>query len=159
AGEPVEKLLELLKEPEDRVRYRARIELTAHPSDRVVAAAKKWIAGLDKSSGDYEHHLLEGLWLHQSHNKVDADLPKRLLGAKDFRARAAATRVLGYWRDRVPGSLEMMKKLAADAHPRVRLEAVRAASFFTVPEAVEVVLISQEKPTDKYLDYTRSETM
>ncbi len=28
AGEPIEKLLDLLKEPEDRVRYRARIELS-----------------------------------------------------------------------------------------------------------------------------------
>ena len=46
--------------------------------------------------------------------------------------------MLCYWRDRVPDALELLKKLAADAHPRVRLEAVRAASFFTVPEAVEV---------------------
>ena len=77
----------------------------------------------------------------------------------DFHARAAATRVLCYWRDRVPDALDLLKKLAADPHPRVRLEAVRAASFFTVPEAVEVALISAEQPTDEYLDYTRGETM
>ena len=63
---------------------------------------------------------------------------KRVLGSPDFRARAAATRVLCYWRDRVPDALDLLKTLAADEHPRVRLEAVRAASFFTVPEAVEV---------------------
>ena len=39
------------------------------------------------------------------------------------------------------------KKLAADPQPRVRLEAVRAASFFTVPEAVEVALIAADQPT------------
>src|SRR5262249_52347020 len=44
-------------------------------------------------------------------------------------------------------------------HPRVRLEAVRAASFFNVPEAVEVPLISNERPTDQYLDFVRGETM
>ena len=43
--------------------------------------------------------------------------------------------MLCYWRDRVPDALERLKKLAADPYPRVRLEAVRAASFFTVPEA------------------------
>ena len=65
---------------------------------------------------------------------------KRVLASPDFHARAAATRVLCYWRDRVPDALELLKKLAADPYPRVRLEAVRAASFFTVPEAVEVAV-------------------
>ncbi|MEJ7640294.1 MAG: c-type cytochrome, partial [Singulisphaera sp.] len=40
-----------------------------------------------------------------------------------------------------------------------RLEAVRAASFFTDSEAVEVALISSESPSDYYLDYTRGETL
>ncbi len=159
AGEPAERLLELLKEPEDRVRYRARIELAARPTEQVVAAAKRWLAGLNPSAGDYEHLLLEELWLHQSHNVVNADLLKRVLGAKDHRARAAATRVLCHWRDRVPEALDLLRKLAADGHPRVRLEAVRAASFFTRPEAVEVVLAAVEKPTDRYLDFVRQETM
>src|SRR5205807_8927761 len=34
AGEPIEKLLNALKEPEDRVRYRARIELSGRDSDQ-----------------------------------------------------------------------------------------------------------------------------
>src|SRR5207302_4253940 len=42
---------------------------------------------------------------------------------------------------------------------RVRLEAVRAASFFNVPEALEVALISTDHPSDESLDYTRGETM
>ena len=40
AGEPVAKLLDVLKEPEDRVRYRARIELGGRTSDEVVAAVR-----------------------------------------------------------------------------------------------------------------------
>ena len=100
--------------------------------------ARSGSAALDKNDPDYEHHLLEALWLHQYHNVVNVDLLKQMLDSPDFRARAAATRVLCYWRDRVPDALELLKKLAADPHPRVRLEAVRAASFFTVPEAVEV---------------------
>ena len=78
--------------------------------------------------------------LHQNHNVVDEGLLRDVLRSPDFRARAAATRVLCYWRDRVPEALELLKKQAADEHPRVRLEAVRAASFFTAPEAIEVAL-------------------
>src|SRR5256714_2765786 len=38
AGAPIEKLLDLLKEPEDRVRYRARIELGGRDTEQVIAA-------------------------------------------------------------------------------------------------------------------------
>jgi putative heme-binding domain-containing protein len=159
AGEPIEKLLELLKEPEDRVRYRARIELGGRDSDQVIAAVDKWAYGLDKKDPQYEHNRLEALWQHQYHNVVDVDLLKSVFASPDFHARAAATRVLCYWRDRVPDALDLLRKLAADEQPRVRLEAVRAASFFTAPEAIEVALISEDRPTDKYLDYTRGETV
>src|SRR5262249_56608300 len=77
----------------------------------------------------------------------------------DFRARAAATRVLCYWRDRVADPLDLLKRQAADPHPRVRLEAVRAASFFAVPEAVEVPFVASQQSSDIYLDYVRGETM
>jgi putative heme-binding domain-containing protein len=159
AGEPIEKLLDLLKQPEDRVRYRARIELGGRDSNQVIAAAQKWVAGLDKQDPQYEHHLLEVLWLHQAHNMINPELLQRMLGSPEFRARAAATRVLCYWRDRIPDTLEQLKKLAADPHPRVRIEAVRAASFFPAPEAIEVALISRDHPTDIYLDFVRGETM
>src|SRR5207244_963581 len=46
----------------------------------------------------------------------------------------------------------------ADDAPAGRLEAVRAASFFAVPEAIEVVLVSESKPADPYLNFLRSET-
>ena len=159
AGEPVEKLLDLLKSPEDRVRYRARIELASRKTEDVLPAVMKWMMTLDTKSADYEHHRLEALWLHQSHNTVNLDLLQQVLHSPDFRARAAATRVLCYWRERVPEALALLKKQAADAHPRVRLEAIRAASFFSAPEAVEIVLIAGEHPSDQYLDFVRGETM
>ena len=159
AAAPVPKLLDLLKEPEDRVRYRAKAELSARDTKEVVAALGTWVAGLDKADPNYDHQLTEALWVHQYHNDVDVDLLRRVLKSPDSRARAAATRVLCYWRDRVPDALGLLKALAADPYPRVRLEAVRAASFFDAPEAVEVPLISAEHPTDPYLDFTRGETM
>src|SRR5205085_1112963 len=56
-------------------------------------------------------------------------------------------------------ALELLKKLAADPQPRIRLEAMRAASFFTVPEAIEVTLIASERPTDPYLEFVKGETL
>src|SRR2546427_65327 len=102
---------------------------------------------------------MEALWLHQSHNVVDEALLKRMLRSPDFHARAAATRVLCYWRDRVPDALDLLRRLAADPAPRVRLEAVRAASFFTAPEAVEGGLISADQPTDEDPGYVRTGAM
>src|SRR5207237_831886 len=59
AGEPIEKLLDLLKEPEDRVRYRTRIELAARDTAAVIPAAQKWAAALDKNDPQHEHHMAE----------------------------------------------------------------------------------------------------
>ncbi|MBY0513965.1 MAG: discoidin domain-containing protein, partial [Gemmataceae bacterium] len=159
AGEPVPALLELLKHPEDRVRYRAKLELSGRNTDEVMLALKNWVKTLDAKDPDHEHHLLEALWLRQHHNVVDVAALDRLLKSPDFRARAAAVRVLCYQRDRIPEALDLLKVAAADDSPRVRLVAVWAASFFTVPEAAEVVFIAQDKPTDLYLTHLIGETM
>jgi putative heme-binding domain-containing protein len=159
AGQPISKLLDLLKEPEDRVRDRVRIELSARESGEVITVTRQWLERLDSKDPEYEHHILEGLWVHQQHNQINVPLLKRVLASKDHRARAAATRVLCYWADRIPDSLEMLKQLAADSHPRVRLEAVWAASFFQVPEAVEIPAIAADYPMDYYLEYVKRETL
>ena len=68
--------------------------------------------------------------------------------------------MLCYWRDRVSDALALLKKLAADEHPRVRLEAVRAASFFDVPEAVEVVADRRfDSRATSTIDFVRGETL
>ena len=159
AGEPIPKLLELLREPEDRVRDRTRIELGGRDTKQVMAALDVWMKGLDSKTPNYEHDLLEALWLHQAHNVLDEALLRRTLRSSDFHARAAATRVLCYWRDRVPDALALLKVQAADDHPRVRLEAVRACSFFTTAQAAEVALEILNHPMDSYLQYTLDETM
>lgn len=158
-GQPIPALLDLLKEPEDGVRELAKIELGKRDSKQVVAATKKWAAGLDKSDRNYEHHLLEALWVHQWQNVVNVDLLKRMLKSPDHRARAQAARVLCYWRDRVPDSLALIKTAAEDPHPRVRLEAVRAASFYAEPAAADAALAALKQPTDYYIDYTLKETL
>ena len=163
-GQPVEALVAALATPEDDVRTRAKIELGKHDSAKVLAAVAKWTAALDKSDKEYEHHMTEALWVHQWHNVVNVDLLKRNLRSADHHARAAATRVLCYWRDRVPAPLDLLKVQVGDEHPRVRLEAVRALSFFNTSKAAEIALevLDKEKDPKKpdyYIKYCLDETM
>ncbi|NOS69676.1 MAG: azurin [Verrucomicrobia bacterium] len=163
-GQSVEKLLDLLKEPENDVRTRAKTELGKHDSTKVIAAVKKWSANLDPKDKDYEHHMTEALWVHQWHNVVDEELLKRMLRSPDYHARAAATRVLCYWRDRVKDPLALLEVQVKDENPRVRLEAVRACSFFTTAKAAEIALAALDKEADPnkpdyYIKYCLDETM
>jgi glucose/arabinose dehydrogenase/lysophospholipase L1-like esterase len=158
-GQPIPQLLDLLKSPEDRVRYRAKIELSARETRDVMTALDAWIAGLDTKDPRHEHHMMEALWVRQWHNRIDEKLLARMLSSTEPWARAAATRVLCYWRDRVANPLARLRTLVNDPHPAVRLEAVRAASFFTTREAAEVALDSLNHPQDRFLEYTLDQTM
>lgn len=161
AGQPVEKLLDLLKDKDDRVRSRTRIELSGRESKEVIAAVTKWLELLDKTDPAYQHHLMEGLWLHQSHNVVNESLLKAMLRSPDFHARAAATKVLCYWRDRITEPLELLRAQVNDESPRVRLEAVRTLSFFSGKDAAkasEVAVESLLHEQDPYLKHTLDET-
>ena len=159
AGQPIPALLKLLERPENQIRNLAKIELDRHDTAKVIAAAKVWLAALDSTTPDYAHHLTEALWLHQWHNVVDEDLLQRVLNSPNADARAAAVRVLGYWRDRLPTALTLLQSKATDENARVRLHAVRAASFFSETGATEIALAATKLPIDYYLDYTIGETL
>ncbi|MEO1997243.1 MAG: PVC-type heme-binding CxxCH protein [Planctomycetaceae bacterium] len=158
-GAPIPALLDLLKSPEDRTRYRTRRELASRDSDDVTQALKTWLASLKSSDKDYEHHLLEALWMYQTHNLVQSGLLKTLLSANDHRARAAATRVLSFWLDRFDKPLDWLKPRINDPHPRVRLEAVRALTFLSGDAVVELALEVLNHDMDDYLQYTLDEAM
>ena len=158
-GQPIPQLLDLLKAPENRVRYRTKIELSARNTSDVLAALQTWMDRLDPKDPQFEHHMMEALWLHQWHNRVNEKLLARMLQSSEPWARAAATRVLCYWRDRVQTPLARLKTLVNDPHPAVRLEAVRAASFFQTQEAAEIALASLSHPQDRFLEYTLDQTM
>ena len=147
------------KEPEDRVRYRAKIELSGRNSNDVLTALTAWMSRLDKGSPQDEHLMMEALWVQQRHNRVDPALLKRMLRSSDPWARAAATRVLCYWRDRIPDAMALLDAQVKDAHPAVRLEAVRAASFFQTPDAVRIVKAVEKDLQDKFLAYTYQQSL
>ena len=150
-GASVTALLENLKEPELRVRYRTRRELRGRPASEVLPAVKKWVAALDKNSPDYEHQVLEALWVTWGLNTVDETLLRRMLAAKDFLARAAAVRVLRYNTHVIPDHVALLEKAANDEHGRVRLEAIVAASWLpNIPAAKNIVALASAKPLDDW---------
>ncbi|MES2983350.1 MAG: c-type cytochrome [Verrucomicrobiota bacterium] len=151
-GAPIATLLENLKLPEYRSRYRSRRELRSHKADEVLSALSKWVTALDKKDPRYNHHMLEALWTTWSINRVDTALLKKLIVSEDFRVRSAAVRVLRYNFDLFPDALAMLKTAAADEHGRVRLEAVIAATWYNKAEALEVVTIAKSKGMDTWTD-------
>lgn len=156
-GAPIATLLENLKLPEYRSRYRSRRELREHKAEEVLPALSKWVAALDKKDARYNHHLLEALWTTWSINRVDTAMVKQLIINEDFRVRSAAVRVLRYNFNLFPDAIEMLKTAAADSHGRVRLEAVIAATWYDKAGALEVVSIAKSKGTDTWTDKVFSE--
>lgn len=116
AGAPLATLLENLKEPESRTRYRTRREIRNHPVSEVLPAVKKWA-----SAQTDIHAKLEALWVTWGMNAVDELLLRELLASSDFRARAAAVRVLRYNTHRIADHAALLEKAAADEQGRVRL--------------------------------------
>ncbi|MDN5215176.1 GDSL-type esterase/lipase family protein [Fulvivirgaceae bacterium BMA12] len=128
-GASIDELLENLKLPEYRTRYRTRRELRGRDASAVLAKLKEWVAGLDKNDPGYDHHVLEALWVTWGLNKIDELLLRQLLDSKDFRARAAAVRVLRYGGHQIADQAGLLMQAAKDDNPRVRLEALVAASW------------------------------
>ncbi len=157
AARPVAELVSLLADPTDRVRYRARIELAGRSETEVVPAVRAWLAALDTAGVEFEHHRLEALWMLRHFDQIDVPLLEAVLGSHDPRGRAAGLRVLASITDRVPEALDMVRRAAGDPHPRVRLEAVRTASFLRMPEAIETLAIAGEFPSDRFMDYVKTE--
>jgi len=158
-GAPIADVVRLLERYEDSVRHLARMELRNRDTDKVVSAIDAWLGEQTGDDEQTEHNRLEALWVMQHHDRVRGDLLATVLASQDHRARAAATRVLSYWRDRIDGATELLIAAALDDSARVRLEAVRAASFFAdAGQGRLIVDAAMTKPLDYYLNYAITET-
>ena len=149
AGATIEELLDNLKLPEYRSRYRTRRALRGHSASDVLPRLRQWVDALDTESPRYEHHLLEALWVSWGLNSVDEDLLTRMLESEDFRARAAAVRVLRY-NPQLPDQPALLLQMAGDPHGRVRLEAMVAASWQAAAVGVPVVEEASRHPLDRW---------
>lgn len=150
---PVPELLEALRAPEDFTRHHAKLQLKARGREAVLPELARWVQALDPTDPQVEHLRLEALWTYQSLDEVEPNLLGMLLRARDHRARAAATRIAGDWRERLSLPLAQLGVQAVDEHPRVRLEAIRALSRFPSAQAFDLALRALDFNTDRFLDY------
>ncbi len=142
-GASISDLLENLKLPEYRTRYRTKRELRGRDADKVAAALKPWVATLDD-----DRLKLEGLWVSWGADRVDSDLLRDLLKSKDHRIRAAAVRVLRY-NPEIKDRQKLLLAAANDDHGRVRLEAVTTASREANQDGLAILAIAELKGIDK----------
>lgn len=140
-------LLDLLLSPNGHLRQQARRVLTERGA-AVKSALDAWTLAQAEEGAQ-----LEALWMYQSLDLPNTALLDVLLQAKDGRIRAAAVRVLSFWRNRVPNPIEALSPRVADEHPRVRLEAVRAVAKIPAAQSAELVLSALDRPMDRFLDY------
>ncbi|MEM9928570.1 MAG: PVC-type heme-binding CxxCH protein, partial [Bacteroidota bacterium] len=149
AGAPMATLLENLKLPEYRSRYRTQRELRGHPATEVVPAVKAWVATLDQAHPEYERWLLEALWATWGQNQTDEDLLSKVLAATNPRVRAAAVQVLRYDGGKIPNRVELLNQLAADDNGRVRLAALVAATWLEEADGQRIINTVGEHPVDE----------
>jgi mono/diheme cytochrome c family protein/glucose/arabinose dehydrogenase len=151
AGASVDALFANLTLPEDRARSSTRLELRGRPADEVLAGLQRWLGKLAATDANLEHHQLEGLWVSWGLDRVDVALLGKLLAAKDHRVRAAAVRVLRYNIAKVADHKSLLLRAAGDAHGRVRMEAVNAASWLSKDIALEVLAEARRHAVDDWL--------
>ncbi len=169
-GKPVEEVVQHLASPDDDIRYRARLELTRHAGypyetaqptaaaeNKATEAAAKFASKLDPANPANAQPLVDALFVHSMLHVVNEDLLRRVLQSPEPNARAAATRVLRDWHGKVKDVGPLLARLARDSHPRVRAEAVIAATHYKGPDAAEAVFAASVLPTDANLDFVLKE--
>ncbi len=153
AGATTAQLLDALQLPEAWSREQARRLLKQQATAAVLSALDNWLAELDSTEPDYEHHRLEAAWLCQSLDQTHPDLLASLLTSPDHRARAAAVRVLSDWSDRMPDVMDRLAAAIKDDHPRVRLEAISALRRVGSASAVDLAMSALDFSMDSNLDF------
>jgi len=152
-GASIETLLDNLKLPEYRSRYRTRRELRGRKPAEVLPKLNQWLSTLDKNDPRYEHHQLEGLWVSWGLDKVDQALLKKMLQAKDYHVRAAAVEVLRFTGHQVKDQAELLMQAVKDDNSRVRLGAIVAASWIGKEKGMPILEEAQKKPLDDWMIY------
>ena len=155
----VQQLLDALKLPEDWTRSQAKQVLKGRGAKEVIPALQKWVSELDKKDPDYEHHLLEALWIHQALDEVNEQLLLSLLQAQSHNARAAGLRTLQFWHNKIAHVPALLAKAVVDSHPQVRLETVIALRKTQTAEAARTALSVLDLPMDEFLDYALWQTI
>src|SRR6185436_12228938 len=150
----VAELFRRLESSDRWTRYQAKRLLADQTTAEVTNALALWMTGGARS----QLALTEALGVCRSHEVVWPALLEGLCRSPEPGARAYAASTVGAWASRLPDPLALLRPLAADPHPRVRLHAVVAASYVPKPESLAVAARSLDSPMDKFLDYAFRQT-
>ena len=180
-GAPIPNVLTAFFNPNNGVRYRARIELSGRDTAEVIRELDAFAASLNPGQADPERDeaqaLLECLWVREEHRAPDVALVKKTFQAVEPRVRAAAIRTLGHWAqhgsrdgaagdgaagggaagggaagDRLPGWEALLADAATDESALVRAEAAKAAVEFDDPFSAEILFEVSGRPNDPELN-------
>lgn len=138
-GATIEQLLENLKLPEYRARYRTRAELRTRKAKDVIKKTHAWVNQLEKNSPDYEQYILEALWVTWGMNEPSSTLLEKVLNAKDYKIRSAGIGVLRYSTDKIANYKDLFTTAAQDEHGRVKLSTIAAASWLPSNTGLEIL--------------------
>lgn len=145
ADATVEQLVAQLGTKDRWTRQNIIRELSQRTTKDVTPALVSWASNAART----ERELMHAVGILQAHEQPSAELLARFALASEPRARAYAAYALGLG----GGSVGLLKSLAADSDPRVRLEAVIAAAEVNTREAVDVLVAAADKPFDRFLTY------
>ncbi len=144
---PTWQLLEKVNSPNAEIRKIVLRVLSERPEE-MAKALPKWLP-----SQKTEIERLRALWIYQSIDRINPPLLKELLGAKDFRVRAAATRVLSQWGPWLKGSVDLLAERSRDENARVRVEALRGLARQPSAETASLILATTDRPMDRFVEY------
>ena len=142
------RLLEQLSSPERWTRHQASRLLFDKPDAEVIPAADAFAKELE--DGRVMMYLCG---IYQAHRTPRPELAARLLSSPEPKVRAYGTRVLGDWHAAIPDAPALLAKSIHDASPRVRLEAIVAATHFDAAVSLPITLQALDGPQDRFISY------
>lgn len=146
-------LIDHLGSGEVWTRYQARRLLFDGDAEEVTAAVDGWLAETNGGSDADPLALTEAAGVLAAHGAARPGLLGTMVTHAEWPVRARAARLAGLWHRFADNAPDILQRAAADAHPRVRLEAVVAASELRDLRGVGVLLAALAQARDPYLDH------
>jgi glucose/arabinose dehydrogenase/mono/diheme cytochrome c family protein len=148
-------LVEILKSPERWNRQQARRLLAELPATVVLPIIEP-LTVASAPSGNFPRELLN---IALAHQQVSSKFREALLNSSDATLRAAATRSIGTLPGTTQENARWLEPLLLDENPRVRVEALIAASYAPLDQSAKLMLRVLDRPLDPVLEYTLRQTL
>ena len=148
-----------LRSPERWVRDQAKYTLYRKPKQEAVRAADVVLAGEAGDTPKSARLLYELSGVFAAHEEPRAEIIQKLLANDDYRWRAWGAHLVGVWASRLANPLEFLTQAVTDAHPRVRMEGVVAASYIRKADSIRVASLVLDQAMDPSIDYSLTQSI